>query len=750
MLSAVAILLSTVALPEGSAPAALEAKHFPDRLHAYVWRNWQITPLERMAAAIDAKPEELRALGHAMGLAAPPPISAGQWRRSYITVIRANWHLLPYEQLLKLLEWSPEHLAYTLREDDFLFVKLGQLKPKCEPLRYSPPNDAARAREAEIAKIVQENLGDGVGVCREPMFLFVDELSAPVEGLAAAKPRNGEGPRFCYSYFALYGDPLLDTSIDPYPDGYLERLRSLGVNGIWLQGVLFKLAKFPWDPALGEGYETRLRNLNALIARAKRHGMSVYLYLNEPRSMPAAWFKSHPQLKGATEGDYAALCTSHPEVQKYLREGVASIFKAAPGLAGVFTITASENLTNCWSHYHGETCPRCGGRLPAEVIAEVNALFAEGAKIAGAPGRVIAWDWGWQDAWALDAIAATPADVALMSVSEWSLPIGRGGVANTVGEYSISAIGPGPRASRHWEAARSRSMRPFAKLQVGTTWELGSVPYLPALENVAEHGSRLREAKVAGAMLGWTLGGYPSPNLEVMTRVLEGEPKSEVLRDVAVRRYGPQHADAVLAAWREFSTALSEYPYDGAVIYNGPHHVGPANLLWETATGYDATMVGFPYDDLASWRGVYPPDIFAAQFAKAADGFDRGVEILRGPSERRETLPHAVGRELNVAEAAAIQFRSAANQARFVMARDRLGTASATAAAIDEIESMLKSELDLARRLYAIQTNDSRIGFEATNHYFYTPMDLAEKVLNCRELLDRWLPAERNRLKAAR
>jgi hypothetical protein len=751
MLSAIAILLSAVALPEGSAPTALEARHFPDQLHAYVWRNWQITPLERMAAAVDAKPDELRALGHAMGLDGPPHISTDQWRRSYITVIRANWHLLPYEQLLQLLDWSPDHLAFTLREDDFLFAKLGQLKPKCEPLRYALPNAAARAREAAIAKIVKENFRDGVGVWEQPMFSFVEELSKPLDK-SAAKPRSDAGPRYCYSYFALYGDPLLDTSIDPYPNGYLERLRAIGVNGIWLQGVLFKLAKFPWDESLSEGYETRLRNLNALIARAKRHGMGVYLYLNEPRSMSAAWFQSHPELKGATEGDYASLCTSRPEVQKYLREAVASVFKAAPELAGVFTISASENLTNCWSHYHGETCPRCSGRPPAEVIAEVNALISDGAKEAGANGRVIAWDWGWQDAWATAAIAATPADVALMSVSEWSLPINRGGVANTVGEYSLSAIGPGPRARKHWEAARSHGMRPFAKLQVGTTWELGSVPYLPAVENVGEHGARLREARVAGAMLGWTLGGYPSPNLEVMTRVLDGEAKASVLRDVAVRRYSAGHADAVQAAWREFSTALDEYPYDGAVLYNAPHHVGPANLIWEKPTGYRATMVGFPYDDLASWRGVYPPEVFAAQFAKVADGFDRGVEILRGPSGDIKTVPDAVGRELNVAEAAAIQFRSAANQARFVLARERLASASPgadAAATLDEVELLLKGELDLARRLYAIQTRDSRIGFEATNHYFYTPMDLAEKVLNCRDLLDRWLPAERSRLQAA-
>ena len=45
----------------------------------------------------------------------------------------------------------------------------------------------------------------------------------------------------------------------------------------------------------------------------------------------------------------------------------------------------------------------------------------------------------------------------------------------------------------------------------------------------------------------------------------------------------------------------------------------------------------------------------------------------------------------------------------------------------------------LALRLWAIQRRDPRIGYEATNHYFYVPMDLAEKVLECAWLLDGWL-----------
>src|SRR5262249_25500290 len=136
--------------------------------------------------------------------------------------------------------------------------------------------------------------------------------------------------------------------------------------------VLPALARCSFAPALGERCEERLENLRKLVARARRYGIGVYLYLNEPRAMPLAFFEQHPELRGVTEGDFAALCTSTPAVQEFLVEGLASVFRAVPDLAGVFTITASENLTNCWSHGRGEACPRCRERSPAAVIAEVN------------------------------------------------------------------------------------------------------------------------------------------------------------------------------------------------------------------------------------------------------------------------------------------------------------------------------------------------------------------------------------------
>ncbi len=709
-----------------------------------------------MARVVGTTPKEIFRIGRAMGLAKPSRISADQQRRSYITVIKRNWHLLPYEQLLELLDWTPEQMAFTLREDDFLYYKLGSLKPECQPLRYTPPDEKTLEYEREIGRIIRKEFPGRVGRLDEPLFQFVSDLSKASPSARDLQPAAASAfsPRFCYSYFALYGDPLLETKADPYPEGFLTRLAAAGVNGVWLQAVLYKLHPFPWDESLSTNFEKRLKNLRSLVARARKHGIGIYLYLNEPRAMPLPFFDSRPQLKGVVEGDHATLCTSNPDVQKYLAEAITSICRKVPDLAGFFTITASENLTNCWSHNGGAKCPRCSRRSPGEVIAELNGLFQEGIRKSGTATQLIAWDWGWGDIWAEEIINRLPAGVALQSVSEWSIPIERGGVKSIIGEYSISTIGPGPRATKHWELARKRGLKTMAKIQAGNTWELSATPYIPAVENVAQHAANLRAAKVDGLMLGWTLGGYPSPNLEVIAAISQHAAltPTQAMETVARRHFGPVLASAIVRAWHEFSVAFSQFPFGGG-LYSTPMQVGPSNLLWETPTGYKATMVGFPYDDLDGWRGVYPADVFAAQFQKIADGFDRAIAKLNSatagvnlskPQQKRLAM------ELNVAEAAAIHFRSAANQSRFVQARRKLADARSAGDAAPELkilEESISSEIVLAKRLYAIQMRDSRIGFEASNQYYYVPIDLAEKILNCHDLLTRWLPGQRAKWK---
>ena len=93
-------------------------------------------------------------------------------------------------------------------------------------------------------------------------------------------------------------------------------------------------------------------------------------------------------------------------------------------------------------------------------------------------------------------------------------------------------------------------------------------------------------------------------------------------------------------------------------------------------------------------------------------------------------------KDLGIAETCWLHYRSVANQIRFYSLRAQLGTASpAPASQINEMKQIARSEMELARRLYAIARQDSTIGYEASNHYYYRPLDLAEKVLNCEYLV---------------
>jgi hypothetical protein len=264
------------------------------------------------------------------------------------------------------------------------------------------------------------------------------------------------------------------------------------------------------------------------------------------------------------------------------------------------------------------------------------------------------------------------------------------------------------------------------------------------MDLVAEHCHNLAPVKLDGMLIGWTMGGYPSPNFQ-LARQFDSMPPPDpaaALDRLARERFGPAAAPYARRAWTRMSDAFRQYPFHVSVVYTSPVQCGPANALYPSKTGYQATMWGIPYDDLDGWRGPYPPEIFATQFEKMAAGWRSGLVELqaaveRAPADcRRETEA-----DLRMARAAAIHFQSVANQARFVLARDALAKPSGALPPAErhrlqmEIQRLLRSEIVLARQLFTLVQEDSRIGFEPSCQYFYLPLDLVEKVINCRWLL---------------
>lgn len=839
-------------LPMGSSPKPLEYPHFPTRQQAVVWRNWGMVPMDRIARILKTSVNNIIKMAEGLGLQPQPPSERKWLKRGYITIIRNNWHLLNYDQLLELLDWTPEELAYTLKEDDFLWHKLGQLKPDVEPVFYSPLSEEEEIKTMELKKLLEKHFPCDCNTCEPFGFLerfispvklqtqdygtagereitidsswsiytlsttgnieaFVDRFiqnHADVFGLQIQKliepackhvitldispdpelpaeshkveisqeyikitsvdeagllrglqwiekeMESRKGPfikrgeikrrtrfdlRMIYTYFGIYGDSLIEPEFDPYPEGLLSEMSKRGINAVWLQGVLYKLVPFDWAPELSSGWEKRIDSLKRLVKRAARYGIGVYLYLNEPRAIPFEFFTKYPELKGSIEGEFAAMCTSQKQVQDYLRNGVKRLFTEVDGLAGLFTITMSENLTNCHSRaYNGKIeCPRCVKRSPEEVVAEVNRIISDAAHSVKPDARVICYAWAWKPEWGERVIELLPHNAEIMCVSEDAIPTSVAGIDGKVLDYSMSVVGPGEIPRKYWNKAKSMGMKAIAKVQFNNTWECSAVPYLPVMDLVNQHIEKLAAEGVNGLMLSWTLGGYPSLNLDMASEYYwESESgAAESLDAIAVRKFGEKAAPLIASAWSHFSQAFQEFPFNIGVLYNAPQNFGPMNLLYEKSTGYNATMIGFPYDDLTSWRAIYPEDIFEEQLEKLSSKWKEGIVIL---DKAKDIIDKSVQSDFedlrNISLAVYCHFRSTYLQVFFIRLRNQLNdekTEQERQSNAKKIIEILDEEIEVAKVLYNIAARDSRIGYEASNHYYYTLQNLKEKVINC-------------------
>lgn len=670
---------------------ALDLLHFPTKHQAFIFRAYEYVPASMIARILGTTEENVIRATNEMGL---PDYAPGNiWlERGYITIIRRMWHILPYPQLLELLGMTEGELALILKEEDFLAEKLRD-KPVCKPVYWRELTDEERAQTAKIKEIMQT-----VDVSGKNPFEF--EYSVPKIN------RDGKEvfkTRMIYAFSGLY-QHAFDLPSEIYlPDAQLEAYRDLGVNGIWTQAVLSGLTEFPFEPSISEGHKERLARMREMTERLDRYGIKLYLYVNEPRYMPLSFFEKYPDLCGHVRGDGASLCTSTEAVRGYIRDSIEKICREVPLIGGFFTITRSENLTNCYSHSgDGNTvcsCPRCSERSAPEVISELINTIAEGAHRVSNEIKIFAWSWAWRG-FSEEIIRRLDKSVILLSQSELDVPFEIGGVCGRVLDYSISIPGPGEKARGEWAIAKECGLETGAKVQISTTWEASTIPAIPVSPLIDDHIRALRDEGVEHLLLSWTLGGYPGNNV------------------ATAAKYFYEHSDEISNAHEAeklFSEAFREFPFHIQTLYKGPQNAGPSSLLFPKPSGYPATMTGFAYDDLEAWRSIYPVDIFEDQFRKLCEGWEKGLALL----DENDDSEVAV-----MARAAYCIFRSSLDQIRFIRARDEKRYSDCIALA--------ESEEKTARLMLDQMNKNAAIGYEAANHYYFSRGQIVEKILNCR------------------
>ena len=716
-------------LPAGKSTAPEVLPHFPTVWQAVLWRNWGIIPVERLAAVLKSSVEKLRISAQQLGL--DPQLEADlSWlKHGYLTIIRNNWHLLPYEQLLQLLDWDCERLYRSLMEEDFLWLKLGRNKPVCPVVYLTTLSEQELSETQRISALLKQHFPAGIPRRKENAFAFLHEL--PEEKTVVC--REDFTFNFIAPYSASCGDIFNEE--DPLPDVLLERYAAMGIQGIWIHAVLYHFVPIPGAESYSGNWQERRRKLRALAEKCQRYGLKIYLYLNEPRSLDLPFFDLKPEWAGLElpELNTRTICTTRSsEPLEWLEHAVREVWKSVPSLGGAFCITMSENPTNCHYRAHSADCPYCKNEHPAQIIADVLKAMERGMHSVSPEAKLIASTWSWQPisrsvpdipsdtAFAGEIMSRLPRTVHIAAVSENSLELNIGGVKLRLGDYSISQVGPSGKSKALWKKAREYRLPVVAKVQLNNSWELAAVPYIPVPYLIFEHLQNLKKEGISGLMLSWTHGGYPGGNLELLRATPE---------ELASERFSPENAEKVCKAWRQFSEAFRQFPFCKDMLYAGPANRGPSNRFYPEASLLRATMLYFPVDDLKTWRGYYPENVFEHQFSLLLDGWKEGMETLEKivPQSPEEKIHFQELKQ--IAEASMCHFESVLRQIRFVLARERQDTPA--------MQELLLGEIKTVKKLLSLVCQDSRLGFEASNHYFYSLNDLLEKIISCCSILQK-------------
>ena len=689
----------------------------PTLWQTVVFRNWGMVRAEKLAEVL--RTDEATVYNEARALGLDRMSYDPDWvDKGFVTIIRNNWDVLPNEDIRTLLSVTEKEWHALLAEYDFLDVKLGE-KPVVHSVKYAPLSAAQRLQTEKIGAFVREKFR----LHTVKPFDFYANAPTPVY-LPCGAERVSD--RFTASYDARYSGALLDDDLRDYPRSYLQRLAAAGVNGIWLQETLRNLAEFPFDDSYSEGYERRVKNLRKLTERCEEFGIGVYLYMNEPRSMPLEFFEKYPHLKGQDVGDgTACLCTSSEAVQNYLYRAVRSLAASVPKLCAVMTITMSENPTHCYSRPWKEAsqtdCPRCRERAPEEIAAEVNNIFCRALRDGNGKTRLIAnlWGWseymGWTEEMTRRGISLLDRQIEVLCVSEFCKKFERGGVSGEVIDYSISVIGPSDFTVKTLSYAREKGHRVWAKMQANNSWECSAAPYVPAFGLMLRHLNALKKLDVSGFMMGWSLGGYPGGALPLLSTACAENADTSVWY---LQTYG-ESAETVMRACEIFDDAFSEYPFSVDVLYFGGHNLGCGNFWSLEKDERKSTMVCYAFDDLQSWTKPYGAEKYISQMRILTEKWQQGLKILFGVKGNQ-----AFEEYVRCARACYVHLRSAMLLAEFSLLKQDVSVNRA------RLLNCVEEEKSLTEETYRLICEDAKIGFEMTNHYYYNANRLLEKLLN--------------------
>ncbi len=564
-------------------------------------------------------------------------------------------------------------------------------------------------------------------------------------------------------------DELMDD-VDYYPEQYLNRLAHEGVNGLWLTVEFRDLCATRFTPEAGQDAAKRLAKLRRTVAACLRYGIRTYIFAIEPRAWDAGSSvpRLFPELAGARTYDGKLyFCPTSESGRQYLYESVRSIFKAVPDLGGLINISHGERPTTCLSALSsmGEgriECPRCSRLAPWEILSASLSAMERGMREAAPGAELISWLYmprakgprGDELAdWVYEIPAHIPKNVVLQFNFETGVHRTQLGKDLVGGDYWISTPGPSSRFDRIARAAREHGTPVSAKIQTANSHEVATVPYLPVPSLLHRKFAAMRRLGVSHTMLCWYFGNYPGL-MNKAAGELSAEPfaadEDAFLRRLAEIYWGREHAPKVVAAWKHFSEGYENYPLTNLFQYYGPMHDGPVwPLLLKPR---DAPLAPTWLLGSTTTRQPWPPsgDRIGESFMelltldetvelarRMSSSWDSGVQLLRALEPDFRNEPERM-RDIGVARALGIQFRSGNNILRFYQLREKMLRAAGKErlAMLRQLAAIVREEIAQDEQLLRLCERDSRLGFHSeAEGYKYYPEKIRWRIRQLNEVL---------------
>jgi len=577
-----------------------------------------------------------------------------------------------------------------------------------------------------------------------------------------------------FGIFSHKPDDLQDETVTAeaaYSDNNLAEISASGFNAIWVHGQLQHMIHGDGFPEFGRNSKSHLEKMKILIARAEKHNLKVFLYMQPPRAISVEnkeFWDNHLDVAGEVvqrledcsgkRVKMRCLCTSKQKVRQYIKNALCNLTEALPDLGGYIFISASEYPSHCYAqrncrpgsirprklkmNMHPVTCPNCAQFEPEDVVVELLWTIRDGIRMASRDMPIIFWNWSWNlyiDSPCKEIISRLPRDTCLLVGFE------RGGKKDLSGrhgqfinEYSLSYAGPSEQFIESMQLAREYGLEVMAKLQFGTTHELATVVSLPLLGNVLKKAVFIRENKLKGFMGCWNFGNQQSANTAGFNYFISNacpDSEEEALKTFAGLYFKECDKKEVVRAWLEFDKAMMYFPFCIPFLYMAPTNYALALIPQPGVLNKKSAGRSWLMDERGDDLSAAITDFSLSEIIKNFDSLYKiwcnGVNILR------KALKHVgsinVDNELGNAEICGAVWRSTRNA--FMLYGLRLAWQNAKLAEYCRIAS---NELENVKNILPYVSRDPRQGFHIEAHdYMFNAEMLKHKIKTLESQLDK-------------